>query len=224
MLASVAGATPAAAQPFKAVPVDEAGEDPALAALRDRLLAAVRRRDVDGVVALAAPDIHLSFGGHHGRQTLRRWLDGVDDLPWTGGYYWQQLQDALALGGAWQDTGAGRHFCAPYTFVAAYPQDIDPFHVVFIIGTDVALHSGPDADDPVVGRLSYDIAAIIDSVPGEPAGDPAAPYWLRIRTADGAADGYVRSTDVRSPVDYRACFHRDGETGDWVWDTFIGGD
>ena len=42
---SPAVAVPAAAQPFKAVPVDEAGEDPALEALRDRLLAAVRRRD-----------------------------------------------------------------------------------------------------------------------------------------------------------------------------------
>ncbi len=225
-LAVAAMAVPAPAEPFKALPVDEAGEEPALEALRDRLLDAVRRRDTDAVVALADADIALSFGGHFGRETLRSWLQGEDEMLWTGPLYWQQLQDVLELGGMWWDREreSGPLFCAPYVFFADYPAEIDPFYVVMVIRDDAPLHSGPGPDHPVIATLSYDIAEIIDNGPGAPAGQPGAPYWLGIRTADGAHEGYAVSSDFRLPVDYRACFSRDADTGQWVWDTFIAGD
>ena len=223
-IAAVA-ATPALAEPFRALPVDDAGEVPELEALRDSLLEAVRQRDVEAVVALASPDIALSFGGHAGRDTLRSWLQGQDDQPWTGDLYWQELQEVLELGGAWWDYGseAGRSFCAPYTFYAPLPDALDVFAAIIIIREAAPLRTGPGEDHPVIAELSYDIAELIPGDAGPPAG-PSTPYWASIRTADGAHEGYVRSTDFRSPVDYRACFGQDAETGAWIWEAFIAGD
>ncbi len=225
-LAFTAMAIPAPAQPFKAYPVDEAGEEPELQALRDSLLEAVRRRDTDAVVALAAPDIVLSFGGHYGTETLRQWLDGDSDVPWAGPVYWQWLQDVLELGGMWwgPTRETDPQFCAPYTFYAEYPADIDPFDVIMIIRDDAPLHSGPGPEHPVIATLSYDIAEVFEQYPSPATDDLTDPYWVSIRTADGAHEGYVVSTDLRWPVDYRACFSRDPESGAWIWESFLGGD
>lgn len=215
----------ASAQPYRALPVDEAGVDPELEAMRDQLLAAVLSRDTDAVLALASPDIALSFGGDYGRDTLRQWLGGVEGMPWTGGLYWQELAKALELGGAWYHHDDGRsHFCAPYTFYADYPDEIDPFYVIMVIRPDAALRSGPGLEQPIVARLDYDIAEIIDNGPGYDPDNPTAPYWLGIRTADGEHEGYMLSSDFRSPLDHRACFSQDPDTGRWVWDAFIAGD
>ena len=224
-IAALVAAGSALADPVRALPVDEAGEVPELEALRDELLEAVRRRDVDAVVALASPNIALSFGGHAGRETLRDWLEGQDDQPWTGEAYWQDLLDALELGGAWWDYGpeVGRSFCAPYTFYAPFPDALDPFSIVMIIREAAPLRTGPGDGYPVVAELSYDI---VELIPGdaEPPSTPGGPRWASVRTADGAHEGYVFSGDFRSPVDYRACFGQDIETGEWAWDAFIAGD
>ena len=219
-----AATVPVQAQPYRALPVDLAGQVPAVETLRDALLDAVRRRDTDAVVALASPNIALSFGGHSGRETLRQWLDGDDEMPWTGEVYWRELLEALELGGSWwrYDAQSPRSFCAPYTFYADFPDEWDQFTLVMIIRDDAPLRAGPGEEHPVIAELSYDIAEITSE--WEPRDDPYAPYWLRVRTADGAHEGYVVSTDFRSPIDYRACFGQDPDTGEWVWDAFIAGD
>lgn len=213
-------------QVHQALPVDEAPQDPALVAFRDRLLDAVERRDIDAVVAMADPNIHLSYGGDHGRDTLRTLLEGVDEMPWSGEAYWQELETALALGGSILQFGEDRGpvFCAPYTFFAELAPDMDPFETVLVIGDAVALRSSPDTDGAVVALLDHDVAQIVANSPGYNPDDPLAPYWLLVRTADGAHEGYLSSVDFRSPIDYRACFSQDIETGTWSWDQFIAGD
>ncbi|MCA8909127.1 MAG: hypothetical protein KDA49_15730 [Rhodospirillaceae bacterium] len=221
----VQGAAPAAAQPLTALPVDEAPLDPALQDLRDRLLSAVRRRDSDAVVALAAPDIHLSFGGDHGREMLRAALDGDPDMGWTGEIYWTELQTALEMGGMFSRADpARRYFCAPYTFLADFPQELDPFTIVFVTRRIAPLYAEPRADAPVIGTLSYDIAEITESGVGEAVEEAGAPYWIGLRTVDGTRQGYAVSTDFRSPIDYRACFNPNPDTGQWEWTAFIAGD
>ncbi|MEZ5666650.1 MAG: hypothetical protein R3F55_04290 [Alphaproteobacteria bacterium] len=219
-------ALPAAAEPFRAMPVDEASEVPELATLRDALLAAVRARDVEAVVALADPHIVLSFGGDGGRETLRAWLEGDDETPWLGPEYWRQLQTALELGGSfWHDeAGALRDFCAPYTFYADYPVEWDVFEVIVVIGDAVPMHAGPDAASAVVATLDHDVTRIVDNGSGFDPENPLAPYWVRVQTADGAHEGWLLSDDFRSPVDYRACFHMDEASGAWTWDAFVAGD
>ncbi|MCB9959833.1 MAG: hypothetical protein H6843_14645 [Rhodospirillaceae bacterium] len=216
---------PAAAEPLIALPVDQASLDPALEDLRDTLLDAVRRRDTDAVVALAAPDIHLSFGGDHGREMLRDALDGDPDMGWTGEVYWTELQTVLEMGGAFSGADPSqRYFCAPYTFLADFPQHLDPFMIVFVTRRIAPLYAAPRADAPVIGTLSYDIAEITESGVGEAVEEAGAPYWVGLRTVDGTREGYAVSTDFRSPIDYRACFNPNPDTGHWEWTAFIAGD
>ena len=226
LIACGAGVISAAAQaqPYQAFPIDEGIEVPEFLAWRDRLIEAVRRRDTEAVVALADPNIRLSFGDANGREQLRMWLNGVDAVPWSGAAYWHKLERTLALGGTWQDIGdeRGQYFCAPYTFSAEFPPEMDVFDVVMVIQPEAQLHSGPSRSDPVVATLDYDIAEITDNSDFDPE-NPVKPYWLGIRTANGVHEGYVNSTAVRSPVDYRACFGR-GADGGWIWDLFVAGD
>ncbi len=215
-------AVPAQAQPYQAFPADEGIEVPEFLAWRDGLIDAVGRRDTEAVVALAHPDIQLSFGGAHGRDELRRWLNGVDDAPWTGEVYWKELETALNLGGTWRvyDDGS-RDFCAPYTFTAELPVELSAFEVVMVILGDAPLYAGPSSKQPVIATLNYDIAEITDASRFDPD-HPLLPYWLGIRTVDGAHEGYINSSAVRSPVDYRACFSE--ADGGWSWTLFVAGD
>ena len=216
-------AGPAQAQPYQALPVDEAGEVPEFAAWREGLIDAVRRRDTEAVVALADPNISLSYGDSDGHDTFRAWLNGMPNASWTGEYYWQQLEQVLTLGGTWEDRDDGkRHFCAPYTYTAELPPEMDLFDVLMVVEPDAPLYSGPSAEEPVVATLDYDIATITDN-PGMDPDQPEKPYWIGIRTADGAHEGYVDSRAVRFAVDYRACF-TEGPDGTWIWDLFIAGD
>jgi len=104
----------------KALPVDEASKDPSLVDFRARLLDAIVRRDVDYVVAQASSDIHLSFGGHAGREDFRNFLtltedDLADEYKHTAKAqreaYWDDLEEVLRMGG---------RFTAPDKFAAPY--------------------------------------------------------------------------------------------------------
>lgn len=218
----MAMAPAAAAQPYQALPIDEAHEVPSFAAWRDSLAEAVDSRDTEAVVAMAAPDILLSFGGHAGRETLRHWLIGAPDEPWRGEPYWRELESVLALGGGWMDLGDGtRHFCAPYTFVS-YPEDLDPYSTVLFIREDAQLYEGPATEELPVATVGFAIAEVIAWVAA--AEEPGTPYWVEVRTLDEHHhQGYAVSTDFRSPVDYRACF-TEADDGSWTWDLFVAGD
>ncbi len=71
-------ASPAPAQDLKLPPVDEAARNPAFAKYRAALIAAVRRRDLEYVVARGAPEIKLSFGGQYGRDMFRASFTGIE--------------------------------------------------------------------------------------------------------------------------------------------------
>lgn len=220
----MAMAPAAAAQPYEALPIDEAHEVPSFAAWRDSLAEAVDRRDTEAVVAMAAPDIRLSFGDDSGPQTLRVWLNGIDGEPWTGEAYWQELEKLLALGGVWQDWGDdARHFCAPYTFSAELPPELEEnvFDAVIVVQPDAPLRRAPDSREQPVATLNNDILQIVESR-FDPE-NPLEPYWMSVRTSDGTHEGWIESTVVRSPVDYRACF-TEADDGRWRWDLFVAGD
>ena len=59
---------------------------------RTRLAAAVKARDIDGAVALAADDVKLDFGGGEGSAELRTRL--ADELLGL----WDELDALMALG------------------------------------------------------------------------------------------------------------------------------
>ena len=195
-------AAPVAKGP-KLMPVDEASKDPSLVAFRDELLAAVRKRDADAVVALADPKIRTSFGGGGGAAGLKR------NLGQPG--VWEDFERLLTQGGAFQ----GESFWAPYVY-SSWPDAHDAFTSLAITSENVPLRESADANAPVVATLSYDIVQRA----GDVGRDPGA--WQNVKTSDGRT-GWVESRFVRSPVGYRAGFLKNKE-GKWRMNALVAGD
>ncbi len=199
--ASETPAAPAVTGP-KLTPVDEATTDPSLVAFRDELLAAVRRRDVDAVVALADPKVRTSFGNGGGAEELRRKL--------RDGELMKDLEQILPLGGKFVGPADQRTFWAPYVY-SAWPDRHDAFQSLAIVGENVPLRDAPNSDAQVIATLSYDIVAH-QKREGE---------WFQVKTADGRT-GWVEHAFVVSPVGYRAGFSK--IDGQWRMRALVAGD
>lgn len=204
-------AAPVLAEEMKLKPVDQAGRDPAFAKFRTAMLDAVRRRDVDQVVAQADPEIKLSFGGDYGRETFRDLLTGTAE--WQGEPYWAELQRVLELGGVFMDTNS---FCTPYVACLDVPgcPDCDPYETIFTLSGDAVARTAPAADAPVAARLSYDVLRLDTETEHE--GE-----WIPVFLPDGSR-AYVSGPDFRMSIDYRALFEK--VDGKWRMTVFIAGD
>jgi Bacterial SH3 domain len=186
----------------KLLPVDVATSDPSLAAFRDELLAAVRKRDAGAVVALSDPKIRTSFGGGGGATDLRKALQepGV----------WEDFEQLLTQGGQFVGEGETRSFWAPYVY-SAWPDSHDAFQFLAVTGEDIPLRESANANAPVIATLSHDIVER-----KEKQGD-----WQQVKTADGHT-GWVEARSVRSPVGYRAGFLK--MDGKWKMNALVAGD
>lgn len=123
---------------------------------------------------------------------------------------WEELAKVLALGGTFSSEAS---FTAPYTF-SRWPDDVDAFSHVAIIGSSVRVRSAASRTAPTVASLSY---TIVEQVESKTPDDE----WIRVRLPDGQS-GYVDKRYVRSPIDYRAIFTKDG--GRWQMTVFVAGD
>jgi hypothetical protein len=210
---------PLAAEERKALPVDEAGQLEGLEAYRADLLDAIARRDVDAVVAGAADDIVLSFGGDAGRESLRQLLTQTED-DFADEYkhmadeeregYWDALEDVLRLGGRVEGEDT---FQAPYTWTVELGDNDDPYETYFVIGDAVSLRDRPNRHGTITATLSHDIVKAVDGGAGT--------RFRKVQLADGT-EGYVHEDDLRSAVDYRAIFER--RDGTWQMTMFLAGD
>lgn len=194
--------------PRQLLPVDEAASHPDFFAFRARLIAAVAGRDAAAILAVVHPDIKCSFGGDHGIADFKRmWrLDSPESE------FWEEFGTVLALGGTFE--GPDR-FVAPYTF-ASWPDDLDAFEHLALVGSGIGARAAPRDDAPVLARLDFAIVRIgqggyvLDSAP-----------WQGIVLPDGR-QAYLPSSSVRSPIDYRVYFMR--EHGAWQLAMFLAGD
>ena len=203
----------------KAYPVDEGASDPAFAKFRTELLDAIVRRDVDGVVAAAAKDVMLSFGGHAGRDDFRGFLtlsekDLADEFKHEAAErresYWDGLEEVLRLGGRFTAPGT---FEAPYTWTVKLDDTSDPFRTFFAMGDGIPVRDRPSRFGNVVSTLDHDILETVDGGEGTP--------FLNVKLPGGGT-GFVARQDLRSAVDFRAIFRK--RDGRWEIDMFIRGD
>jgi len=174
------------------------------------LLAAIARRDVDAVAAVATADIKLSFGGGYGRDQFRQQL--VADDNGEGGSYWQELEWAIKLGGVFNGEH-GLQFCTPYVSCSGPHQctDCNPFDYLVAVSDRAPVYAAAQAGAPVLAHLSYELVDLIDY------GSP----WRQVRLRDGRT-GYVKFPDFRSPIGYRTYFEK--RDGRWQMRIFIAGD
>jgi hypothetical protein len=184
-------------------PVDQAAMQPDFFIFRARLQAAIAGRDEAALLAAVDPGIRLSFGDDNGLDELRKQVRDPKSTLWT------ELATALALGGTFTSATS---FTAPYVF-AAWPQGLDSFECVAVLGERVRVRETAAADSAVVGSVSYEIVQVL---PAARAGEP-----VHVRLANGVT-GFVAPPFVRSPIDRRAIFERAGSR--WVMRSFVAGD
>ncbi len=185
------------------MPVDDAVKQPEFFTFRARLQSAVARHDVEAVVGMSSPGIRQSFGGDGGAASWRRVLSAPNSTLFG------DLAEALALGGTF--TSADQ-FVAPYVY-STWPEDIDAFSYVAIVGDRVAVRAEPSARSALVTTLSYAL------VPVGSAGEKDG--MTEVQLADGRR-GFVASRFLRSSVGHRALFSK--ANGQWQLAAFVAGD
>jgi hypothetical protein len=201
----IAAAPPADSSTHRLPPIDECAADPSFAAFRDQLRLTIEQRDAAALLEIVADDIEVDFGGGAGRADFSRtW---ALDRPTASGV-WDELAEALSLGCAGDGSG---ELYAPS--MAAVSMVEDPFEAAVVIRPGAELRAEPDAASPTLAALDWDIVTV-------PEWDSEG-AWQRIVLADGRS-GFVRSDDLRSPIDYRAAFRR--LDGRWRMTAFIAGD
>jgi len=205
---------PAAAEHLAWPPFDAAAQDATFEAYRDRLIAAVEKRDVNVVVAMASPDINLSFGGDAGRAALRNDLTGHDNA-----FFWQTLERVLAEGGGFQDG----LFIAPWAFLYEPPETLDIYSVAIVAGTNVRLRAAPSTDAAIIRALTYEVVEMPPYDPGREdwAADATGREWKRVRTTHGE-EGWIAASHLRFLLDHRAGFQK--TAAGWQMMFFIAGD
>lgn len=212
----IALAGPVLAEATRLKPVDQASQDPSFQAFRAKLMDAAKRRDGAYVLSIVDPKIINGFGGQDGIANFKKqWKPQSPASP-----LYDTLVRMLSLGGTWSDVDGRKEFCAPYVF-SAFPQDMDAFLNVVVIADGVSLRARPASGAPAVARLSYDILEIdpLKSIPVK--GSPGKYTWYRAKRADGKV-GFVQARWVRSPIDYRAYFAKEG--GQWRMRVLVAGD
>ncbi len=185
------------------MPVDDAAKQPEFFTFRARLQSAVARHDIDAIVGMSSPGIRQSFGGDGGTASWRRALSEAN------GRIFGDLAEVLALGGTFT---SAEQFVAPYVY-SMWPEDIDAFSYVAIVGDRVAVRAEPSARSALVTTLSYAL------VPVGPAGEKDG--MSHVELVDGRR-GFVATRFMRSSVGYRALFTR--ANGQWLLAAFVAGD
>ena len=133
-------------------PIDEAAQRPAFFAFRARLQDAIARRDPEAILQAVHPDVRTSFGEGGGLEDFRRqWRPDAPDSP-----LWATLGSVLSLGGSFAADGS---FRAPYVF-SRWPDDVDAFEHMAVVGESVRVREGPALDAPVVGSVSFGIVGV----------------------------------------------------------------
>jgi hypothetical protein len=204
----------------KLYPVDEAVKDRSLMDFKWRLRRAIRKRDGRFLLTIVDPQIRLGFGGERGLDTFKQeWQPSKRTSE-----FWKQLSLILSLGGTYESETGDEKYCAPYvttrwkTLVRRFPEFGNASEYAVVV-RDVNGRARPSIGAPVVARLSFDVVRVNwDSVAKAAR---RGSEWVRIRTLRGRV-AYVQASDVRSPIDYSACFKK--INGRWMMVSFIAGD
>ena len=215
--------TSAAAEIFRVTPFDHADKVPSFAEYRAEFLEAITDRDIPRMLEFVSPDVHLSFGGDVGHEAFVYFLtvpeeslseEYRDEAEGMRERYWTALEEVLNSGGTFANNQT--EFGAPYTWFVDLPEKYGAYETYFVRETNVPLHAERSGTSKVLARMDYEVLLLdLDELDGKPK------EFLKVTRGNGQ-EGYVRDSQVRSGVAYRAFFERDGD--DWTMVTFIAGD
>jgi hypothetical protein len=184
---------------------DDGAGRPDFNEFRRRLRDATSRRDIAAVTAILHPQIQVDFGGSSGPDAFKETHVNNPDED-----FWTEFADILAMGGRFDGPDI---FAAPYAFTE-FPENVDSFECLVVVGNDIRVRERPSADARVLARLDRDVVQASSD-------DNPVPGWRRVETADGVI-GFVASRYLRSPIDHRAIFGFRG--GRWLLMVYVAGD
>jgi len=184
-------------------PRDTCGDLPGAEGFREKLAEAVMARDANALVALAAEDVKLDFGGGTGRAELKKQLTAKD------GTLWDELDQLLALGCAANQQGG---LTIPWYF-EQHIDKVDQTNGMLVVGEKVPLLAAPDAKGQPLETISWDVVTLTALKPDDP--------FQHVATTDGTK-GYVATDKLRSLLDYRLLASR--RNGKWSVVSLVAGD
>ena len=187
----------------KWAPQDTCAELEGADQFRIRLAAAIKARDIEGVVALAAEDVKLDFGGGGGRAELRQRL--ADDSLGL----WGELDALMALGCSANEQGG---ITIPWFFDQDLG-DTDPYFAMLVTGEHVPLLERPDPASKPLATISWDLVEIASLNPES--------AFQRVEFGDGKV-GFIASDKLRSLIDYRLTASSRNDR--WRIISFVAGD
>jgi hypothetical protein len=184
-------------------PRDTCGDLEGADAFRQQLAEAVRLRDADALVALAAEDIKLDFGGGTGRAELHKRLTSGE---WN---LWEELDELLALGCAANKQGG---ITIPWYFEQTIA-GVDPMVGMIVTGEDVPLRESPENEGTAARAISWGVVEISNFRPDDP--------YQQVKTTEGS-QGFIATDKLRSLIDYR--LSATSRNGKWSIVSFVAGD
>lgn len=198
------------------LPIDEGKTDASFKTFREKLIEAVKKRDVKYVLGILDPAILNSFGGDGGIKEFKE-MWKIDS---PASELWDELLIVLTNGGSFFKEEGNNLFCAPYSF-KQFPDDLDAFEYQMIFDNNVNLRARPDLKTKTIAQLSYNVVKVDYENSVANKNKEGEYIWLKVETL-GGKKGFVSAKFVRSPIDYRACFEK--KNGKWKMTTFVAGD
>lgn len=186
----------------KLAPVDEGAADPGWQRFKARLIDALARRDAQFIAGIIDRNIRNTSGTDGAAEFMKLWEPRSAESP-----LWTELPKVLFLGGVFVKRGPNAvEFCAPYVYYR-WPDAADFDSAGAIIVREALLKVEPAADAATRQTLSYEVVKVVDWEVGD-RNKGSSQKWVKVATAAG--EGYVPEEQVRSPLEYRACFAQSG--------------
>jgi hypothetical protein len=205
LLVFVLGAGNVAAQTVKLAPVDEAAGDATWTRFRARLIEALLKRDEKFMLGILDRNVRNISGPDGVAEFRKLWEMHSADSP-----LWSELPKVLFLGSSFvkQDRkDKASEVCAPYVYFK-WPADAPDAANAAVITREALLKAGPAASTATLQTLSYDLLHVANWEVADDNKD-SKQIWVAVRGKTGT--GYLPQEQVRSPLEYRACFvKRDG--------------
>ena len=199
-------------------PVDEALTDTVFFVFREKLLNAVREKDIFYLLEQLDPNIKVNFGSSIGVEAFTQAWQLTSEEKTMPSPLWKELEKTLQLGGTFNSTKS--LFLSNYVF-ATMDEPYDPYIHAVVLGSGVRYRSAPHTKSKIVGRLSYDVVEVLDSNGPKETIAGETHQWVKIKNLAGK-EGYIFGKYLASPIDYRAGFKK--IDGHWKMTFFVAGD
>ncbi|MEO7728103.1 MAG: hypothetical protein ABIS45_12675 [Burkholderiales bacterium] len=190
-----------AAQDLKLAPVDEGANNATWPRFKARLVDALARHDQRFILDIVDRKIRNTSETEGVAEFKRLWDPQAADSA-----LWSELGKLLFLGGVFVKRDKNLvEFCAPYVYYK-WPENAGDASGA-IIAKETLLKALPATNAATLGTLSYDLVSVIDWEVAD-NNKASAQKWVKLKAKAG--EGYVPEEQVRSPLEYRACFVNSG--------------